>query len=382
MSQSNRSPQLRFGILGLGAIGQRYMRHLTAGAVVGAKVVAASDLTSECEAEALTAGIAFFPSAGAMFASGDIDSVIITTPAYCRADLVDCALHHGLGVVADKPVALHLADAERLETRVGLHIRPVSVMFNHRTDPAYQFVRELLLAGSLGELVRVSWYISHYFRTNAYYSASPWRGTWAGEGGGVLMNQCHHQIDLFNWLFGLPLRVRAFARTSERRDIEVDDSVTAYMLLPGGCEATLVASTHDFPRRDRLEIVGTRGYLLKEYGHITLGHFSCDTGDMIRRAPNSSTKVEPTVETQELDFPDNGTQHAGVLRNHVEAFNGCAALIANWSDGIRALHLSNALAHSAYKDCWVDLPLNATEFACGLQLRIATSTSLSRTAAD
>jgi len=354
---------IRFGIVGTGTIGRRYIDFFRQEKVAGARLAAICDTDPGCAALARDGGVRFFQDAAVMYGSGAIDAAIVTTPALFRANLVQCAIAHSLGVIADKPIDRHLLEAQRLAPLVAAHSRPVAVMFNQRTDPGFRRIRQLLDSGALGRIVRVNWYLSHYFRTDAYYRHTPWRGTWAGEGGGVLMNQCHHQLDILAWLFGLPTLVHAFARFGRRDGSNVEDTVTAHMELAGGGEVTFIASTREFPLRDRLEIVGTRGAVVKDYNALEVTSFSCDTDTFIVTSPNPSSRVVPEAQTVTETFASKGGQHLEVIQNFVHAWQDCVPLIATWADGIDALHLANALLLSALTREEVALPLDGASYA-------------------
>ncbi len=365
---SGPTPLVRFGVIGAGAVGRKYVRLLQEGQVPRAVLSAVCDADAS-RAAGLPDGCRFFTSPAEMLDAGCVDAVIVSTPAHCRASIVALALERSLGVVADKPVALQLDQAQALLPAVEAHARPVGAMFNHRTDPGYLRLKAMVDAGEFGRLMRISWYVSHYFRTDAYYRQAPWRGTWRGEGGGVLMNQCHHQIDLFVWLFGLPRRVRAFAPQA-RHCIEVEDSVTAYMAFDNGCEATFVASTHDFPKRDRVDIVGSRASASKEYTRLEVNRFSSDALRLIQECVDPSTKVAPSATPEVVEFADKGPQHAGVLQAYVDAYLGGASLTATWRDGVQALHLANAISLSALQDRWVELPMDPAALSACLGERL------------
>lgn len=354
---------INFGIVGTGTIGRRYIAYFRHGKVAGARLAAICDTDPACATLASELGVPFFHDADAMYGSGAVDAVMVTTPARFRAQLVQRAIAHSLGVIADKPVAMHVLEAQGLAPRVAGHARPVAVMFNQRTDPAFRRIKQLLDGAALGRIVRVNWYISHYFRTDAYYRHTPWRGTWSGEGGGVLMNQCHHQLDLLVWLFGLPAQVRAFARFGRRDGVNVEDAVTAYMELASGCEVVFIASTREFPLRDRLEIVGTRGAVVKDYRELHLTCCCADTDEFIASSPNPSSQAVPAARTVTQTFASKGGQHLEVIQNLVHAWQDGVPLIANWTDGSDALHLANALLLSALTATDVALPLDGAGYA-------------------
>src|SRR5215210_4857820 len=210
-----------------------------------------------------------FTDSRELIRSGEVDAVLIATPHYSHTDIAIDALANGLHILVEKPISVHKADCERLiaayENTSGLVF---AVMFNQRTDPFYLKIRALLQNGELGEIRRVNWIITNWFRTETYYASGGWRATWAGEGGGVLLNQCPHNLDLCWWLFGAPARVRGFCAFGKYHDIEVEDDVTAYFELPGGATATFIASTGEAPGTNRLEVMAENGRVVAENGQL------------------------------------------------------------------------------------------------------------------
>src|SRR5450432_2525881 len=217
---------VRIGIIGLGNMGSSHAASIQAGKVPRLELTAVAEV--EVARAARYSGVKVFSSADELIASGIVDAVLIATPHYSHTTLGISALKAGLHVMVEKPVSVHKADAERL---IAAHTNPRQVfaaMFNQRTDHYYLKLRRLIQSGELGQLRRVNWIITNWFRTQKYYASGGWRATWAGEGGGVLLNQCPHNLDLFQWMFGMPVRVRGFCGTGRYHDIEVEDDVTAY----------------------------------------------------------------------------------------------------------------------------------------------------------
>jgi len=203
---------VRLGIIGLGNMGSVHARHIREGKVTRVELAAVCDQRAENLSVHPTAKA--FTEPGAMLASGTVDAVLIATPHFQHTSLGIAALKAGLHVLVEKPVSVHKADVQRL---LAAHTNPRQVfatVFNQRTDPRYQHLRKLIQSGELGAVRRIHWTITDWFRTQAYYNAGGWRATWAGEGGGVLLNQCPHQLDLLWWLFGQPTKVRAFCQFS------------------------------------------------------------------------------------------------------------------------------------------------------------------------
>jgi len=360
---------VRIGIAGVGNMGSAHARQILAGRVERLELTAVCDpLPARCAA---ISGVRAFASAGAMIRSGAVDAVVVATPHYAHTTIGIAALRAGLHVLVEKPISVHKADAERL---LAAHRGPGQVfaaMFNQRTDPAWRTLHQLVRGGDLGEIRRVNWIITDWFRSEAYYASSAWRATWAGEGGGVLLNQCPHNLDLFQWIFGMPRRVRAFCRFGRYHDIEVEDDVTAYLELPGGATAVFIASTGEAPGTSRLEITAEGGRVVYERDRIEIRRnavpmsaFSRTTKELFAR-PDTTDTVLPAAE--------RGGQHLGILQNFVAAILDGAPLIAPAAEGIHSVELANAMLWSAWRDETVELPLNARRYAQRLREHIRQS---------
>jgi predicted dehydrogenase len=316
-------------------------------------------------------GVKAFATFEEMAASGLIDAVLIATPHFQHTSLGIQALQAGLHVLVEKPISVHKADAERL---IAAHTRPNQVfaaMFNQRTDPYYIRLHDLIHQGELGEVRRMNWIITNWFRTEHYYSSGTWRATWAGEGGGLLLNQAPHNLDLLQWLFGMPKRVRAFCRFGQYHDIEVEDDVTAYLEFPGGATGVLVASTGEAPGSNRLEITAERGRVVFENDQISLVRNETPMTEFSRTSPTSFSL--PAVTKSVLEIPDHGSQHIGVLKNFADAILDGAPLLVEAAEGIRSLELANAMLLSTWLDATVDLPIDGRVYEDLLMQKIAGS---------
>jgi predicted dehydrogenase len=237
--------------------------------------------------------------------SGEVDAVLIATPHYSRAPIGIQALEAGLHVLVEKPLCVHKADCERL---ISVPLSPgqvFAVMFNQRTDPCYIRLRELIRGGELGEIRRINWIITNWFRTAAYYASGGWRATWAGEGGGVLLNQSPHQLDLWQWLFGMPRKVRAFCEIGRYHDIEVEDDVTAYFEYENGTTGVFVTSTGEAPGTDRLELAAENGRVVIENGRFVFAKTEVPMSEFGKTSPERLANPEPM--TWRFSFATTGT---------------------------------------------------------------------------
>lgn len=318
--------------------------------------------------------IPHYRDSGVMIRSGQVDAVLIATPHYDHTTIGIDALENGLHVLVEKPISVHKADCERLIEAFRQHGKGkvFSAMFNQRTDPHYQAIRRAVQSGELGEIQRTNWIITDWFRTETYYASGGWRATWAGEGGGVLLNQSPHNLDLFQWICGMPSRVRAFCGFGKYHNIEVEDEVTAYLEYPNGATGVFITSTGEAPGTNRLEIVGDRGRIVYENGQVVFNRTECSVSEF----KNSSPESFATVPTWRCELPANGYggQHQAILQNFVDAIESGKPLIAPAVEGLHSVELANAMILSSLMGESIDLPLDSTVYETKLKSLIADST--------
>ena len=245
------------------------------------------------------------------------------------------------------------------------------MMFNQRTNPMYRKMHELVHGGELGAIKRVNWIITDWYRTQAYYDSGSWRATWAGEGGGVLINQCPHNIDLLQWICGMPAKVRAFCHEGKWHDIEVEDDVTAYLEFPNGSTGVFVTTTADLPGTNRLEITLEMGKLVCENNTLTLHKLSQNEREYCFESKEGF--AQPSVEVSVVPTEGDNSQHMGVIASFAKAVLHGAPLIADGEEGIHSLTLSNAMHLSSWTGETVELPVNEDLYLEELNKRIATS---------
>ena len=361
---------VRLGIIGLGNIGQHHFGYLTAGKVNRAELVAVSDavpakLDSYMPMKTFTDG-------EDLIRSGLVDAVIIATPHYQHTTLGIAALKQGLHVMVEKPISAHKADAERLIAAHKRHPKQVFAgMFQLRAEPRYLKIQKLIQAGELGDVVRMSWIMTDWFRTEAYYASSGWRATWKGEGGGVLLNQCLHNLDAMQWLLGMPARVRGFCQLGRFHHIEVEDDVSAYLEYPNGATGTFVSSTGEAPGTNRFEIAGTRGKVVLERDHIS---FTRNEADMIQFSQSAKLAfAKPEVWHVEIPFENAPNAHAILMQNFVNAILDGEPLIAPGEDGIHSVELANAILYASLINQTVELPMDSAAYETKLNQLIAGS---------
>ncbi len=361
---------VRLGIIGLGNIGQHHFGYLTAGKVSRAKLMAVSDAVPSKLDRYLP--LKTFTDSEELIRSGLVDAVIIATPHYQHTTLGIAALKQGLHVMVEKPISAHKADAERLIAAHQQHPKQVFAgMFQLRAEPRYLKIQKLIQTGDLGEIVRMSWIMTDWFRTEAYYASGGWRATWKGEGGGVLLNQCLHNLDAMQWLLGMPARVRGFCQLGRFHQIEVEDNVSAYLEYPNGATGTFVSSTGEAPGTNRFEIVGTRGKVVLERDRISFTRNEADMIEFSRSAKLGFAK--PEVWNVEIPFENAPNAHATLMQNFVNAILDGEPLIAPGEEGIHSVELANVILYSSLIDQTVELPMDSAAYEKKLNQLIADS---------
>jgi len=361
--------KVRIGIIGTGGMGQHHSRSLLSGKLENMELRAVCDVDE--------ARLANFPDqlgftdSGELCRSGEVDAVIIATHHFAHTTLGIEALENGLHVLVEKPLSVHKADCERL---IAAHRNPDQVfaaMFNQRTDPHYRKLRDLINRGELGEIRRYVWIITNWFRTEAYFGSGGWRATWAGEGGGVLMNQCAHQLDLLQWMFGMPEKVRAFCEFGRYHDIEVEDDVTAYLEYANGSKGVFITTTGESPGTNRLEVTGERGKVVLEGAGIDFTRNEIPMSEFSRGENVGNGRME-TWDVH-IDIDGRGGQHAEILQNFGDAILKGTPLIAPAAEGIRSVELMNSMLYSSINEATVELPLDGAAYETLLQRLIRES---------
>jgi predicted dehydrogenase len=297
-----------------------------------------------------------------LFEQTGLDSVIIATPHYDHTPISIDAFQKGIHVLVEKPIAVHARDARKMieayqsaqEKYPGLVF---SAMFMQRTYGYWLKIKDLIDSGELGQLVRTTWIITDWFRTQIYYDSGGWRATWAGEGGGVLLNQCPHNLDLYQWFVGMPDRVTGFASIGKYHHIEVEDEVTAYFEHNNGMVGHFITTTAESPGTNRLEIVGENGKLIFENGKLTFYRNRLSMFKFIKEAASSFDKVENWV--IDVPFKHHGQPgHKLIIENFANAILKGEKLIAPAVEGINSVMLGNAIMLSSFLNRTVEMPLD------------------------
>lgn len=351
--------KVRLGIIGLGAEGGMYAKFIDAGMVENMRIGAICDILPEKKEQADAFGVPFFTDYKAMIDSDEVDAVVTTVPHYLHPEMGIYALDHGIHALLEKPVGVYTKQAREVidfaETKPELKF---GVFFNQRTNPLYRDLKQIMDSGELGNLRHTSWIITTWWRPQGYYDQSDWRATWGGEGGGVLVNQAPHQLDLWQWICGVPKSVFAKCSYGFRRDIAVEDEVNALVDFGDGATGTFITCTHDLPGTDRLEILCDKGKIVVENSNkVTITRFADAEQDLSKNMDMESVAAlftgkldrDQLMKDEVKDYGSVwGQQHSDVLTNFAAQILDDAEPLAPGSDGIHGVRLANAIHLSSW----------------------------------
>ena len=360
---------VRLGIIGMGNIGKYHADYLLNQKVSRCVLTAVADAFAPLDKYS---ALKTFKDGEELIGSGEVDAVIIATPHYQHTTLGILALGAGIHVMVEKPISVNKADALRLiQARERNPSLVLGAMFQLRTEPRYVKIKKLITEGELGELVRINWIMTDWFRTEAYYASGGWRATWKGEGGGVLLNQCPHNLDILHWLAGRPARVRGFCQLGRYHNIEVEDNVTAYLEYPNGATGVFITSTGEAPGTNRLEITGTKGKLVLEANRLLFTRNEMPMNEFSKTAKGGFAR--PEVWNVEIPFDNAPAQHATLTQNFVDAILDHTQLIAPGEEGLHSVELANAILLSSLSRHTIELPMDADAYETKLNQLIAES---------
>lgn len=370
--------QVKIGIIGVGNMGSDHSKRITNGDVPELKLVAVADRSQarrDWAKENLPEDVKIFNEGDELIDSGICDAVLIAVPHYQHPTLAVRAFEKGLHVMCEKPAGVYTLAVREMNEAAKKSGKVFGMMFNQRTNCVYRKMHELVQSGELGAIKRVNWIITDWYRTQSYYDSGSWRATWDGEGGGVLLNQCPHNLDLIQWICGMPSRVRAFCHEGKWHDIEVEDDVTAYLEYPNGATGVFVTTTGDAPGTNRFEITLEMGKLVcvlsNEGTSLTLYKLAENEREFCRTCPQGFEK--PAMEIIEVETDGQNPQHNGVLKAFAANILRGEPLVAGGEEGINGLTLSNAMHLSSWLDRTVELPLDEELFLSELNKRRAAS---------
>jgi predicted dehydrogenase len=378
------SSTVRLGIIGLGAQGSMYAKFIADGLVPNMEIgaIADSDPAKAAVVADLYPGVAFFDDHIALLESGAVDAVVTCVPHFLHPRMGMDALSRGIHALVEKPAGVYTKQVAELNAFAASKPElSFGIMFNQRNNPLYIRLKEIVDNGEIGGILRTNWIITNWWRPQGYYDQSAWRATWGGEGGGVLVNQAPHQLDLWQWICGVPKSVYSKVAFGHRRNIAVEDEVTALVDYGDGATGVFITATHELTGTDRFEIVGEQGKIVVENSKTAVvtrlkrpeRELSESMGmEDVRKLFMGELDVENlyTQETIEFDSPW-GAQHAGVLENFAANILDGTPLLAPGSDGIKGVRLANAIHLSAWTGREVSLDFDEDEFLSELNRRIA-----------
>lgn len=367
------SRKITFGIIGVGNMGSSHMRSFMEGKLPELELTAVADINPERLewAKEQLPNISVFNTASELIHSGKCEAIVIATPHYDHPPIAIEALKAGLHVMTEKPAGVYTKQVREMIEVASQTDRTFAIMFNQRTNVVYRKLRELVQSGEYGEIRRVNWIITDWFRTQAYYDSGGWRATWAGEGGGVLINQCPHNLDLWQWICGMPNKIWATCHQGKWHNIEVEDDVTIYAEYPNGATGVFIATTGDCPGTNRLEITMDKAKIVCENNEIKLYVLDESISKFTYEAKLGFAKLKGQY--VDVEITGESTHHPGVLNAFAANILRGEPLYAHGSEGINSLMISNAAYLSSWLGRPVELPLDEDLFYEELKKRIESS---------
>ena len=367
--------KIKLGIIGFGNFGTSHANNLKAGKCPDFELIAGADIYPARLAwgkENMPAGITYFDDAVAMLDSGLVEACIIAVPHYDHPRYAMECMKRGIHVMVEKPAGVYTKQAREMNEEAARHPEvKFGMMFNQRTNHVYRKMRELVHSGKFGEIRRVNWLITSWYRPQAYYDSGSWRATWAGEGGGVLLNQCPHQLDLWQWICGMPVKVESHLHYGKWHDIEVEDDVTTYVEYANGATGVFITTTGDAYGTNRFEVQMDKAKLVVENDVLTVLEYDVAESEFTKTntIPFGRMDAHPV----EIVTDGKNEQHVGVLNAWADAILRGGEMVAHGSEGINGLTLSNAMHLSSFLGKAVELPLDEDLYYEELMKRVATS---------
>ena len=367
--------KIKLGIIGLGNMGSGHAQNVKGGKCPDIELAAVADINPDrikWGRENLPEGITYFDDAVEMLDSGLIDACIVSVPHYDHPKYAIECMKRGIHVMVEKPAGVYTKQVREMNEEAERHPEVVfGMMFNQRTNCIYRKLRELVKSGDYGQIRRVNWIITDWYRPQSYYDSGNWRATWAGEGGGVLLNQCPHQLDMWQWICGMPVKVESHLHYGKWHDIEVEDDVTVYAEYENGATGVFITSTGDAHGTNRLEIQADRAKFVVENDKLVVDEYEMTEQEF------SKTNTEPfaTVKcsTYEPETDGKNPQHTGVLNSWADAILRGGRLVADGREGLNGLMLSNAIHLSAFLGKPVEIPFDEDLYYNELMKRVAAS---------
>lgn len=367
--------KIRLGIIGIGNMGSAHAKNVVKGGCPDFVLTAVADINPErltWSRENLGENVACFADAEEMLDSGLVDACIVSVPHYDHPKYAIACMRRGIHVMVEKPAGVYTKQAREMNEEADKHPEVVfGMMFNQRTNHIYRKIRELVQSGEYGAIRRTNWIITNWYRPQAYYDSGAWRATWSGEGGGVLLNQCPHQLDLWQWICGMPVKVQSHMQFGKWHDIEVEDDVTTYVEYANGATGVFITTTGDACGSNRLEIQMDRAKIVAEGDKLELTVFEMNEQEFSRT--NTIPFASPKTYRVEVETDGMDLQHPGVINAWGGAILRGEPLVADGREGINGLTLSNAMHLSAWLGRVVELPMDEELYYQELMKRVATS---------
>lgn len=379
---------IRTAVIGVGNMGSRYASIIQDGQAKGMELAAITRVRGAYREKlrpSIEKGVPVYESADELFEEVEngklkLDAVIIATPHYAHEELAVRAFNNGLHVLCDKPSGVYSRQARLMEEAADRSGKVFSMVFNQRTLPVYMKLKEIIFSGRYGTLKRVNWIVTDWYRPEQYYKSSSWHATWDKDGGGVLLNQCPHNLDILQWICGNPIRVQGFCHEGRFHDIEVEDDVTAYLEWENGATGTFITSTGDAPGMNRLEISLEEALIVCENGNIRIGELMQEMGgreaDYRRESTDYFRKIKGTwteLQTEKEEHP-----YEKVIQGFADEINGTGKSIADGREGRKSLLLSNAIYLSSWEKRMVDLPVIGSDFELEFEQRFENALNAKR----
>jgi len=363
--------KVKLGIIGFGTMGSAHYKYIKDDQVKNCEITAIFDV-KEIPITSYSGEIKAFTDINDFLNSKLFDAVLIATPHYLHPEYAIKAFKHNYHVLLEKPAGVYTKQVQLMNDAALKSDKKFSIMYNQRINPLYKKAKELVDSGEIGQLKRTIWIITNWYRPQSYYNSSSWRATWQGEGGGVLLNQDPHQLDLWQWICGMPTSVHAYCYFGKYHDIEVEDDVTAFVEFKNGATGVFITSTGETPGTNRLEISGDKGQIIIENNKLTFKQLRISE----RQFNKEFTGGFGSPEYWDISVPieKEDKQHAGITQNFINSILNDEPLIAPGIEGINGLTLSNAMLLSTWENKKITLPIDEDKFLQKLNEKIASST--------
>ncbi len=365
---------IRLGIIGFGNMGTGHAKNIKEGCLPEFELVAVADL-KEARREAakeMFPDVKVFCDGSELIQSGEVDAIIVATPHYLHPTYAIEGLKANVHVMIEKPAGVYTKQVEEMNEAAAKSDKVLAIMFNQRTNPCYIKLREMLQGGEFGEIKRVNWIITDWYRTQSYYDSGDWRATWSGEGGGVLLNQCPHQLDLWQWLCGMPCKIRGFLHEGKWHNIEVEDDVTIYAEYPNGATGVFITTTGDYPGTNRLEVSLDKAKIICEHGRLEVIELAQSCDEFCKTSGEGFGRIDTTKYTVVPD-PTAWSQHVQVMAQFAGNILRGESLVGRGEEGINGLTISNCAHLSSWLNKTVELPIDKELYFNMLQEKINSS---------